>query len=77
MKIGDILFPIPTEKRQGQLILPWWGNNPILIVGWEHYESCDPADCQSEGEDMRWLVYENGDLLSMTTFMVEQLYECR
>ncbi len=78
MKVGDMLYPLPSNRLGAQLHIPFWGNAPALIVGLEQYESVDPNDCQSEGlDDTRWLVLESGQILMMTTFLIEQLYECR
>ena len=78
MKIGDMIYPKPRHHRSGQLYLPFWGNDPALIIDLVHYETIDENDCQSDGmEDMRWLILEGGELLYMTTFLLEQLYESR
>ena len=78
MKIGDMIYPKPRHHRSGQLHLPFWGNDPALIIDLVHYETRDENDCQSDGmEDMRWLILEGGELLYMTTFLLEQLYESR
>ena len=78
MKVGDMLYPLPAHRLGAQLHIPFWGNEPALIVGLEEYNSTDPNDCQSEElDDMRWLVLESGQILMMTTFLIEQLYECR
>jgi hypothetical protein len=78
MKVGDMIYPKPKHHRSGQLHLPFWGSAPALIIDIVHYISTDEDDCQSEGmEDMRWLILEEGELLYMTPFMLERLYECR
>ena len=78
MKVGDMIFPKPKHHRSGQLPLPFWGTDPALIIDFVHYVSPNEDDCQSEGlEDKRWLILEGGELLYMTTFLLEQLYECR
>ena len=78
MQVGDMIYPKPKHHRSGQLHLPFWGNDPALIIDFVHYTSTDEDDCQSEGiEDMRWLILEGGELLYMTTFLLERLYECR
>lgn len=77
MKIGDIIYPLPKHRLGPQLHLPFWGKGPALIVGFEEYKSTNPNDCQSDMCDERWLVLEDGEILYMTTFLIEQLYESR
>ena len=78
MKVGDMIYPKPKHRRSGQLHIPFWGTVPALIVDLVHYESTDVDDCQSDGlDDMRWLILEDGELLYMTTYLLERLYECR
>ena len=78
MKVGDMIYPKPKHRLGAQLHIPFWGNGPALIIDRVHYRSLDDEDCQSDGlDDMRYLILEGGELLYMTTFLLEQLYECR
>lgn len=78
MKVGDMLYPLPMHRLGAQLQIPFWGKGPALIVGLEHFKSAEPEDCQSDGlDENRWIVLEAGEILVMTTFLIEQLYECR
>ena len=72
-----MIYPLPKHRLGPQLHLPFWGSSPALIVGLEEYISSDPNDCQSEQDDLRWIVLEAGEILMMTTFLIEQLYESR
>ena len=73
-----MIYPKPKHRRGAQLHIPFWGNSPALIIDLVHYESTNEDDCQSDGlDDMRYLILEGGELLYMTTFLLEQLYECR
>ena len=76
MKVGDMIYPKAKHHRSGQLHIPFWGNDPALIIALVHYESTDEDDCQSEGlDDMRYVILEGGELFYMTIFLLEQLYE--
>ena len=78
MKIGDMIYPKKKHHRSGQLHLPFWDTSPALIIDLVHYTDYDSSDCQSdEQDDIRWLVLQQGQLLYLTTFLLEQLYECR
>ena len=78
MKVGDMIYPKPKHRLGAQLHIPFWGNHPALIIDLVHYETIDENDCQSDDlEDMRFLILEAGELLYMTAFLLEQLYECR
>ena len=79
MKIGDMIYPKRKHDRSGQLHIPFWSTEPALIIDLVHYTAVESAnDCQSdELDDMRWLVLQEGQLLYLTTFLLEQLYESR
>ena len=78
MKAGDIIWPkIRINTRTGQLALPLWGENPAMLVQKELYSSPDPADCQSDIEDWRWVVLQDGDILWFSECLIEQFFECR
>ena len=75
MQIGDLLLPKPPHRLSGQLHLPFWGNSAALIVGEDWCEDCDFGEQTPLEERQRWIILESGELLFMTPFLVEQLYE--
>ena len=79
MKSGDVLWPIPrTNTKTGQMVLPFWGNHPALLIEKKIYESNDPNDCQSDTVvDWRWVVLHDGDLVWMTETLLGQFFEYR
>ena len=79
MKVGDIMWPILwTNTKSGQLILPIFGQHPVVLIERKVYESDDPNDCQSEGiEDWRWVVLQDGEILWMTESVLEGFFEYR
>ena len=77
MQIGDILWPKETVRQRGQMILPLWGDQPLVLVQLEKYESKDPSDCQSEIEDWRWVVLHEGNILWMSEHLLGQFFEYR
>lgn len=79
MNAGNILWPITrTNTRTGQLVLPIFGQHPVLLIERKVYESKDPNDCQSEGiEDWRWVVLQDGEILWMTESVLEGFFEYR
>ena len=79
MKAGNILWPISrTNTKTGQLVLPIFGEHPVLLIERKPYESDSPYDCQSEGiEDWRWIVLQAGEILWMTETALEGLFEYR
>jgi hypothetical protein len=78
MKAGDILWPkARTNTKTGQLALPLWGVNPAILVRKELYSSPDPADCQSDIEDWRWVVLQDGDIMWFSEYLIEQFFEYR
>ena len=78
MKAGDIIWPkIRINTRTGQLALPLWGENPAMLVQKELYSSPDPADCQSDIEDWRWVVLQDGDIMWFSEHLIEQFFEYR
>ena len=77
MKQGDMLWPKQHVDQRGQLLLPLWGQDPIVLVRFEKYISLDPADCQSEVEDWRWIVLHEGNILWMSEHLLERFFEYR
>ena len=77
MQIGDMLWPKETVRQRGQMILPLWGDQPLVLVQLEKYESKDPSDCQSEIEDWRWVVLHEGNILWMSEHLIGQFFEYR
>ena len=77
MKQGDMLWPKETVRQQGQMALPLWGDQPLVLVQLEKYESKDPADCQSDVEDWRWVVLHEGNVLWMSEHLLGQFFEYR
>lgn len=76
-QIGDLLIPAPKVGPQRQLFLPFLKPAPVLIVGREKYISDNPEDCQSNfPEDIRWLIYDDGNILYCTEFLLDTTYEC-
>ena len=76
---GSILWPkFCSDNRTGQLILPIWGKNPIMLIQKELYQSNDEEDCQSDTiQDWRWLVLHEGSILWLTEYILEQFFEYR
>ena len=75
-KIGDLLIPLELAESQKQLFLPFARPCPAIIVGREKYRSSDPKDCQSNfPPDIRWLVYEDGNIMYCTELLLEKAYE--
>ena len=78
MKAGDMIYPIlRTNTVTGQISLPFWGSIPALLIRKELYESNDPSDCQSDGEDWRWIVLHDGDISWWTETLIGQFFESR
>lgn len=78
MKEGDIVYPVVrTNTATGQMALPLWGTNPALLIRKERYESTDPNDCQSEQEDWRWVVLQDGHIQLWTETLIGQFFERR
>jgi hypothetical protein len=78
MKEGDIIYPIVrSNTATGQLALPLWGSNPALLIQKKLYKSIDPADCQSETEDWRWIVLHDGDIMWWSETLIGQFFEYR
>lgn len=76
--IGDLLIPLEFTEGHMQLFLPFARPNPAIIIGRERYISEDPSDCQSNfPEDIRWLVYENGNIMYCTELLLDKAYERR
>lgn len=77
MKIGTLLYPRENQDEDGQLHLPFWGASIALIVGMDYCIDCDYEEPASMEERRRWIVLEQGELLFMTPFLVNRLYEYR
>lgn len=78
MKEGDMLYPVVrTNTATGQMSLPLWGQHPALLIKKELYKSIDPVDCQSDGEDWRWIVLHDGDIMWWSETLIGQFFEYR
>lgn len=77
-KIGDLLIPLELTGRPIQLTLPFETPIPAIIIGKERYISPDSNDCQSDfPPDIRWLVYEDGNIMYCTEILLDRAYERR
>ena len=76
MKKGDLLYP-KAKPTCVQLHSPFWGNSVALVVGFDLYADCDFDEQTPLQERERWIILESGELLFMTTYLVEKLYEKR
>ena len=72
-----MLWPKETVRQRGQMTLPLWGDQPLVLVQLEKYESKDPSDCQSDIEDWRWVVLHEGNILWMSEHLLGQFFEYR
>ena len=75
MKIGDLLYP--KKQGRGQLHIPFWGNSVALVVGIDWCLDCDYDEQTPMEKRQRWIILENGELLFMTPFLLDQCYESR
>jgi len=75
MKVGDLLYP--RTSTGGQIHLPFWGASCAIIVGIDWCTDCDYGEQTPLEERQRWIILEDGELLFMTPFLVDQCYECR
>ena len=75
MQIGTLL--LPRNAPTGQLHLPFWGTSAAIVVGMDYCLDCDFEEQTPIEKRLRWVVLESGELLFMTPFLIDQLYECR
>ena len=75
MQIGDLLYP--KKISAGQLRLPFWGKSVALVVDMDYCIDCDYDEQTPVEERLRWVIFDNGEILFMTPYLVDQCYECR
>jgi len=79
MKTGDMMWPISKKNiNTGQMVIPFWGQHPALLIEKRIYESVDPSDCQSDTvQDWRWVVLQGGEIMWMTETLLRSFFEYR
>ena len=75
MQVGDLLYP--RTSTGVQLHIPFWGTSIALIVDKDYCLDCDYDEQTPTEERLRWVVLNEGELLFMTPFLIEQCYESR